>query len=54
MGETPLQITDLRKQTYRLRLEKDGYETLEDRVGLSTDKSRSYELQPEDKNTPTP
>jgi hypothetical protein len=54
MGETPLQLPDLRKQTYRIRLEKDGYETLEDRVVLSKDKSRSYELQPEDKNTSTP
>ena len=46
-GTTPLEITDLRKQTYRIKIEKDGYEPIEDKVVLITDSARIYNLTPE-------
>ena len=44
---TPLKIPDLRRQTYRVKLEMDGYEVIEDRAVLSKDKSFIYELKPQ-------
>jgi hypothetical protein len=45
-GTTPLKIPDLRKQTYRIRIEKDGYEPIEDKIVLTTDSARIYDLSP--------
>ncbi|MCP4373682.1 MAG: SUMF1/EgtB/PvdO family nonheme iron enzyme [Deltaproteobacteria bacterium] len=45
-GTTPLKITDLEKQTYRIRIEKAGYNPIEDKIVFMRDAARIYDLRP--------
>jgi uncharacterized caspase-like protein len=53
-GITPIKITDLKEDKYSISLSKDGYEMLDDNVALSEDKSLSFTLKSEMKDTKPP
>ncbi len=50
-GTTPLKITDLEKHVYHIRIEKDGYEPIEDKIVFMRDAARIYDLTSEVKDT---